>query len=297
MWYNDGTLIFAMHKNKQFIVTLFLLVFSVGTFFFVTETNAATGLQYTLLEKIPGAPAVTSDLPGYIEALYRVALIAVVLSAVVMLSIGGFMYLTSAGNTSALGTAKDVIFDAIVGLVIALVAYLILNVINPDLVNVSINGLSAISAGAPITPGAPQGPSGVYGGTTVGGCTGCIPVSGVDIKPVGQGCASPGPCQLNEQFLTKLQGVSATSPSWWVTEAWPPTVVHKSACHANGTCADINFTDKADDVASVKTLYTAIKKAGLNTVYETFSPCDPYTGAGIFCKRFDSTTGSHFHVY
>jgi len=86
-------------------------------------------------------------------ALYNLALAIVVLSAVFMVSIGGFMYLTSAGNTSAMGTAKGVIFDALIGLIIALTAWLLLNVINPDLTNVSINGLSPVA----VTPGAGGG--------------------------------------------------------------------------------------------------------------------------------------------
>lgn len=137
---------FTMLKNKNFLFILFLLTFSAGTLLFVAGADAATGLQYTLLEKIPGFSSTDgSDLPKYLKALYRFGLIAIVLSAVFMLSIGGFFYLTSAGNTSALSTAKSIIFDSLIGLVIALAAYLILNVINPDLVNVSINGLSAVS--------------------------------------------------------------------------------------------------------------------------------------------------------
>jgi len=112
------------------------------------------GLKYTLLEKIPGlANTDGSNLPKYILALYNLALAIVVLSAVFMVSIGGFMYLTSAGNTSAMHTAKEVIFNALIGLVIALTAWLLLNVINPDLTNVSINGLSPVA----VTPGAGGG--------------------------------------------------------------------------------------------------------------------------------------------
>src|SRR3989344_5938160 len=141
-----------MHKNQNFFILFFLFVFAASAFLVIPGTEAATeGLQYTLLEKIPGAETISgSDLPHYIENIYRVALIIIVLSAVLMLSIGGFMYLTSAGNTAAMGTAKGVIFDSIIGLVIALTAYLLLYVINPDLVNITINGLSPTSV-----PGAP----------------------------------------------------------------------------------------------------------------------------------------------
>lgn len=128
-----------------------------------SSTTASTvGLKYTLLEKIPGLASTDgSNLPVYVKAIYSTALAIVVLCALFMLSVGGFMYLTSAGNTSAMGTAKEVIFDSIIGLIIALSAWLLLNVINPDLVNVTISGLSAKptlpGAPAPVTPVPPAG--------------------------------------------------------------------------------------------------------------------------------------------
>lgn len=137
-----------MKKNiKAFLVVLGLLSMS---FAFIPETRAQApqaGLQYQLLEKIPFTNDVSgSDLPGYVSALYKVALIVVTLSAVLMLSIGGFMYLTSAGNTASMGNAKGIIYDSLIGLVIALAAWLILYIINPDLVKISLKVLP------PVTP-------------------------------------------------------------------------------------------------------------------------------------------------
>lgn len=142
-----------MRKNKSFFFIFFSFIFLVGIVF--AADTALAQLQYQLLEKVPGTDGLGSDLPGYINALYKVALIVIVLSAVLMLSIGGFMYLTSAGNTASMGTAKGVIFDSLIGLVIALFAYLLLYVINPDLVNISIGGLSPSGVPAPAQPGGP----------------------------------------------------------------------------------------------------------------------------------------------
>lgn len=94
-----------------------------------------------------------SDLKSYVEAIYRLALILVALSAVLMLSIGGFMYLTSAGNTAQLSSAKSVIFDALIGLVIALVAWLVLYIINPDLTSPTLPTTTpGVTAPAAIIP-------------------------------------------------------------------------------------------------------------------------------------------------
>lgn len=254
---------------------------------------AGGAMNYTLMEKVPGTGDLSgADLSTYIRSLYNIALIIVTLSAVLMLSIGGFMYLTSAGNTAAMGSAKEVITDSIIGLVIALCAWLILYVINPDLVDIRITSFAPITATAPGAPGAdvPPGPP-ISDGT----CPGCVDVPIGLVKPVGQGCASPGPCKLSQSFLSKVQSISVT-PDWWITEAWPPTVNHSSSCHSNGGCADINFKNGVTDPASVKTLYMAILGANLNAVYETFGDCTPYRSIGIPCSRFSTTTGSHFHV-
>jgi hypothetical protein len=49
---------------------------------------------------------------------------------------GGFIYLTAAGNTSKTGKAIGIMTNAIIGAVILFSAYAILNIINPDLLNV-----------------------------------------------------------------------------------------------------------------------------------------------------------------
>lgn len=54
-----------------------------------------------------------------------------------VLIFGGIKYITSAGNPSGQGDAKKWIQDAILGLLLLLGSYLILNTINPDLVNIN----------------------------------------------------------------------------------------------------------------------------------------------------------------
>jgi hypothetical protein len=130
--------------------------------------GAATSLTYTPLEKIPFLTETTGDLASYFQGIYRLALVLIVLSAIFMLIVGGFMYLTSGGNTSRTGNAKGIIKDALLGLVLALAAVLILRIINPDLTNLSINALSPVSiqgGGAP-NGGAPSGGGGGGGSFT-----------------------------------------------------------------------------------------------------------------------------------
>ncbi len=116
----------------------------------VTAPTQVTGPNlgnYQLLEQIPGSTNTVGSLKTYLEDMYRFAFWTVGIAVVLMLTVGGFMYMTSAGNTSRMSTAKTVIFDAILGLILALMAWLFLYVINPDLVNLTL------PTGVTVTPG------------------------------------------------------------------------------------------------------------------------------------------------
>ncbi len=120
----------------------------------VTAPTQVTGPNlgnYQLLEQIPGSTNTVGSLKTYLEDMYRFAFWTVGIAVVLMLTVGGFMYMTSAGNTSRMSTAKTVIFDAILGLILALMAWLFLYVINPDLVNLTL------PTGVTVTPGAATG--------------------------------------------------------------------------------------------------------------------------------------------
>ncbi len=105
-------------------------------------------LQYSLLEKLPGISGTEFSLPEYIAAVYKLAIWIVGLSALFMFLLGAFMYMLSAGNTSKMGSGKDIMQDALIGLVLALASYLILYVINPDLLKLKLSSLSLSSQGA-----------------------------------------------------------------------------------------------------------------------------------------------------
>ena len=128
-------------------------------------TSPATGFKYQPLEPIPGAKD-ASSFPEYIQAIYKFGLWTVGLAALLMLTVGGFMYVTSAGNTSLIGNAKGIIQDSIIGIILALAAYFILNIINPDFVHVNLNSFSGV--GGSVLP-----TTGTSSGTTTGPLTTC----------------------------------------------------------------------------------------------------------------------------
>lgn len=124
--------------KKYFHVLLLIIAFSslaiVISAFFTNSTIAAGSFSYTPMEKIPGGEQAGSDFPSYVNSIYKFGIWAIGICAMLMIMIGGFMYITSAGNNASMGKAKGIITDAIIGLVMALMAYLILYEINPDLV-------------------------------------------------------------------------------------------------------------------------------------------------------------------
>lgn len=76
---------------------------------------------------------------GYFGRLFIFMLGFVGVSAFFMVTIGGIQYATSGGNPAGIGAAKDKIWNAILGIILAGTSYLILNLINPALVRFSIS--------------------------------------------------------------------------------------------------------------------------------------------------------------
>jgi hypothetical protein len=113
-----------------------------------------------------------TDFYTYVGYLYKFGIAAVGIAALFMIIVGGFMYITSAGNNAKMESAKGVITDAIVGLILALSAYLILYTINPELVN--IRPIKSLPV-SPIT-GAANTP--ITSGTTVAPPSTSTPING-----------------------------------------------------------------------------------------------------------------------
>lgn len=265
-------------------------------------------LNYTLLEEIPGQSGAGGDLGSYLEGLYKFTFWAIGIAALFMLTIGGFMYVTSAGNTSRLGTAKTIIVDSFLGIIIALFAWLFLYVLNPDLVQgLRLPGLSTTiqtpttTTTTTTTPGTtcpsqPNTSSACCPSSLSIVCQACSNCVAIPSSVPNKGCGL-STCFLNSSLLSKIQAISGVS-GWRITESWPPTVNHLSKCHTDGTCADINNSGGKTEPVDIKPYYDAFRAAGLNVLYENAKSCDPYTAMGINCRSYPTQTNlSSFHVY
>ncbi|MFA6006558.1 MAG: pilin [Candidatus Paceibacterota bacterium] len=91
-----------------------------------------------------------NNLADYLKAAFRIAVGLAGLIAVTILIIGGIEYVSSgiSGNEAARSSAHKRIWDAITGLVLALTGYLILQTINPALVNFQLEIQPITSGGA-----------------------------------------------------------------------------------------------------------------------------------------------------
>jgi len=115
-----------MSIKKTAIITVFMSAIFVSA-------NLMIAKAYEPLVRLPGLPADGPlTLSQYIVGLYNFLLSIVGIVAVMMLIIGGMKYIAAAGNASVIADAKDTISNAIFGLLLALLSWVIVSTINPD---------------------------------------------------------------------------------------------------------------------------------------------------------------------
>jgi len=156
--------------------------------------------NYQQLENIPGFENQTNSFPEYVSAIYKLGLWIIGISAMFMLTVGGFMYVTSAGNTASASTAKGVIKDALIGLALGLSAWLIVNTINPDLTTLNISGLQNGTSVTP-PPGGQTPPASATGQYTNAEAVTALNNAGISIKSTGN-CSDQ-----NNKDCTSLEGI------------------------------------------------------------------------------------------
>jgi len=94
-------------------------------------TNAETKINF-------GEKNSFNNLGEFIAHMYQYSIIAAALLSAVMLIIAGFIWTTSGGNPERITSAKRKIAGSITGLLLAVLSYTLLNVINPNLINIRL---------------------------------------------------------------------------------------------------------------------------------------------------------------
>lgn len=134
--------------RKYIFITILLFVIS-----YVLFVGTAYA-QYKLETGLPGISEVPkgTELPSYIRYLFIFGLSLVAFLALGQMMLGGIHYILAAGNVADKIAAKDTIQQALLGLGLLLVSYLLLRTINPDLVNLKNPNLTPTQFQSSDTP-------------------------------------------------------------------------------------------------------------------------------------------------
>ncbi len=249
------------------------------------------------------------DLGEFLEALFTILIVIAGLLALIMIIVGGVTYMTS----DALGKkqdGKEYVINAIVGLILALGAWVILNTINPDLAQdlninipvVELGNYNVDSSGiVSETPG-PSGTSSICKDPNVNQVPNCPTCQAIP-APVQSQVANNRATPSTVSKLVALQSSISGIP-WTVTEGFSPSRAHCARCHYIGTCIDADFTTAPTNI-NIKAFIDAAKSNGLKAQYETSSASEfnSLVQFGLIPKQevllFPGTwiSGSHFSVY
>lgn len=146
--------------NKKIILGTLLLFLLIGIFYTPTpisinKTSAVSvGLskEYVPLAPLPnkffpGDAETKYDLPNYLSGMFKILLAVAGLLSVVMIVIGGIEYM-STDAISGKSEGKERITNAVLGLLLALISWLILYTINPKLLEFNLNSVTPIETPA-----------------------------------------------------------------------------------------------------------------------------------------------------
>jgi len=149
------------NKNKTIflvlIIAFFVLspatIFAADTKIKITPPKINVGIpdlpEWETLEVTAGEVGSMPWIADYIVAIYKYAIVIGAIIAVLVLMLGGILLLTAGGAPGNVKKARSVIFSAVSGLAIILFAHLILNIINPNLVEL---GSLQVETVKPVNP-------------------------------------------------------------------------------------------------------------------------------------------------
>ncbi|MFA5106746.1 MAG: pilin [Patescibacteria group bacterium] len=133
------------------LVTMMVLMFAAPHVAFGAdpETNPCGKGKVKLNVKL-GTTECISDITQYTKIFYNLFIGVIGIFAAVMIMYAGFQWISASGNSQKIERAKDSFTSAIIGVVIALISYVLLNLINPMIVNLQPIALETITGQATV---------------------------------------------------------------------------------------------------------------------------------------------------
>lgn len=149
------------------------IFFSISLVLMLSAATQAHALDYSPLEPLPGPQTVQNlNFAQFLNALFKLLLIAGSLLAVIILVASGISYIV-AGAWGEVSAARKRMMASLWGLVILLGAWLMLYTINPTLLNFDLSSIGggnpASNGSTPAANGSPAPMTGVQNGTFSGG--------------------------------------------------------------------------------------------------------------------------------
>ncbi len=124
--------------KKSFFISFILTILLSSCLFYTISVSAATREFIPLERGAPWEGSIDVNNPSkFFQSVFNTLLAIAATLAVIMIMYGGVVYMTTDAWTKK-DEAKGIIWNAIQGLVLALVSYLILYTINPEILNVRI---------------------------------------------------------------------------------------------------------------------------------------------------------------
>lgn len=265
---------------KIFFLTLSLAIasFAIASLFVPALSHA----QVKITASIPGNYDLTAPtaVPGqFVYNIYQYALVIGGILAFGVVAYGGIKYMISAGNPSGQTDAKDWIQAALMGILLLAGAYFILNVINPNLVNLTLPKLDQINIQSNSGGGTGNGTS-ISGGSSVDSqAAKNLSNSGISVKP---GASVDGLRNSMVNALTSLSGKCGCSIT--VTAGTDGTHNPGEYSHAAGYKADLRLNDGLNNYITNNYNSIGTRSDGA-AMYK-----DPSTGA-VYARE-----GSHWDV-
>ena len=111
--------------RKSLIAALALITIAIGGSFLATPGVCASAADDALSGVNSANTGATGNLQSNIKRITNILLYILGAIAVIVIVIGGFMYATSAGDAQKAKTAKDMILYAAIGIVVAMLAFAI----------------------------------------------------------------------------------------------------------------------------------------------------------------------------
>lgn len=236
----------------------------------------------------------TSDVITFASTLIEWLITMLGVIAVIALVYTGFRMVISAGDEGAWKQAKEQFTNIVIGIVIILAAFLVVDTILKALTSKSLeqwSGGLVVSPKDDTSSGDTSNTTQSSNNTTTGTCADCVKVTSVS-------CKNSDSCSVSSFYASRLDDlVTNSGETLQVTEAWPPSQNHQASCHQNGTCTDIVFSDRQFTTDRIKAFQQAAADTGMRAVFE---PGPGGSCSGISDCLENSTThatGDHFSLY